>query len=113
MEKILKEHEIDIVISAVGGGNILDQLTLIEAIKSVGTIKVYIPLRIICAKNNTHDPILLNTVLNMEKRNSFVKTAELIFCCMFSLICPPFSTLAFDFHRREEALLGENLGVPC
>ncbi len=40
MEKILKEHQIDIVISAVGGGNILDQLTLIEAIKTVGTIKV-------------------------------------------------------------------------
>lgn len=51
MEKILKEHEIDIVISAVGGANILDQLTLIEAIKSVGTIKVYIPLHIICAKS--------------------------------------------------------------
>lgn len=46
MEKILKEHEIDIVISAVGGANILDQLTLIEAIKTVGTIKVYIPLHI-------------------------------------------------------------------
>lgn len=42
MEKILKEHEIDIVISAVGGVNILDQLALIEAIKTVGTIKVYI-----------------------------------------------------------------------
>ncbi|KAE8100771.1 hypothetical protein FH972_018631 [Carpinus fangiana] len=43
MEKILKEHEIDIVISAVGGGNILDQLTLIEAIKTVGTIKRFLP----------------------------------------------------------------------
>lgn len=40
IEKILKENEIDIVISAVGGGNILDQLCLIEAIKSVGTVKV-------------------------------------------------------------------------
>lgn len=40
MEKILKEHEIDIVISAVGGGNLLDQLPLIRAIKAVGTIKV-------------------------------------------------------------------------
>lgn len=46
MEKILKEHQIDVVISAVGGGNILDQLTLIEAIKTVGTIKVYTPLHI-------------------------------------------------------------------
>ncbi|XP_059454362.1 leucoanthocyanidin reductase-like [Corylus avellana] len=43
MEKILKEHEIDIVISAVGGANILDQLTLIEAIKTVGTIKRFLP----------------------------------------------------------------------
>ncbi|GMY18290.1 leucoanthocyanidin reductase-like [Fagus crenata] len=43
MEKILKEHQIDIVISAVGGGNILDQLTLIEAIKTVGTIKRFLP----------------------------------------------------------------------
>ncbi|KAG5521479.1 hypothetical protein RHGRI_033892 [Rhododendron griersonianum] len=39
MEKILKENEIDIVISAVGGQNILDQLNLVRAIKSVGTIK--------------------------------------------------------------------------
>ncbi|KAF5444471.1 hypothetical protein F2P56_033599 [Juglans regia] len=43
MEKILKENEIDIVISAVGGGNILDQLCLIEAIKSVGTVKRFLP----------------------------------------------------------------------
>ena len=43
MEKILREHEIDIVISAVGGENILDQLTLIEAIKTIGTIKVKLP----------------------------------------------------------------------
>ena len=40
MEKILKEHEIDIVISAVGGANILDQLILLEAMKNVGTVKV-------------------------------------------------------------------------
>lgn len=40
MENALKEHEIDIIISAVGGGNLLDQLTLIRAIKAVGTIKV-------------------------------------------------------------------------
>jgi leucoanthocyanidin reductase len=42
MEKILKVHEIDVVISAVGGGNVLDQLALVEAIKAVGTIKVEI-----------------------------------------------------------------------
>ncbi|KAI8527612.1 hypothetical protein RHMOL_Rhmol12G0089000 [Rhododendron molle] len=43
MEKILKENDIDIVISAVGGQNILDQLNLVRAIKSVGTIKRFLP----------------------------------------------------------------------
>ncbi|KAL2484762.1 NAD(P)-binding Rossmann-fold superfamily protein [Abeliophyllum distichum] len=43
MEKILKEHEIDIVISAVGGANIMDQLALIQALKAVGTIKRFLP----------------------------------------------------------------------
>ncbi|XP_073316316.1 leucoanthocyanidin reductase-like [Primulina huaijiensis] len=43
MEKILKEHKIDIVISAVGGANILDQLILIRAIQAVGTIKRFLP----------------------------------------------------------------------
>lgn len=43
MEKILKEHEIDVVISAVGGANILDQLILIEAMKNVGTVKRFLP----------------------------------------------------------------------
>nr|AZJ17294.1 leucoanthocyanidin reductase [Camellia sinensis] len=43
MEKILTEHKIDIVISAIGGSNILDQLTLVHAIKAVGTIKRFLP----------------------------------------------------------------------
>lgn len=43
MEKILKENEIDVVISAVGGANILDQLTLVRAMKTVGTIKRFLP----------------------------------------------------------------------
>lgn len=42
MEKLLREHEIEVVISAVGGATILDQITLVEAIQAVGTIKVYI-----------------------------------------------------------------------
>lgn len=41
MEKLLREHEIEVVISAVGGATILDQITLVEAIQAVGTIKVY------------------------------------------------------------------------
>ncbi|XP_071927880.1 leucoanthocyanidin reductase-like [Coffea arabica] len=43
MEKTLKEHEIDIVISAVGGGNLLEQVILIRAMKAVGTIKRFLP----------------------------------------------------------------------
>ncbi|XP_062111204.1 leucoanthocyanidin reductase-like [Humulus lupulus] len=43
MEKILKEHEIEIVISAVGGKNIMDQLILLEAIKRAGTVKRFLP----------------------------------------------------------------------
>ncbi|GFZ16149.1 hypothetical protein Acr_25g0005580 [Actinidia rufa] len=43
MEKILKEYEIDVVISAVGGANILDQLILVRAIKAVGTVKRFVP----------------------------------------------------------------------
>ncbi|KAK6921789.1 NmrA-like domain [Dillenia turbinata] len=43
MEKLLKEHEIEVVISAVGGANILDQLSLIHAMKAVGTIKRFLP----------------------------------------------------------------------
>ena len=42
MEKILKENEIETVISTVGGANILDQITLVKAMKAVGTIKVFI-----------------------------------------------------------------------
>ncbi|PSR96563.1 Leucoanthocyanidin reductase [Actinidia chinensis var. chinensis] len=43
LEKVLKDHEIDVVISAVGGGSILDQLALIHAIKAAGTVKRFLP----------------------------------------------------------------------
>lgn len=43
MEKILRENEIDIVISAVGGESIVDQFPLVEAMKNVGTIKRFLP----------------------------------------------------------------------
>ncbi|KAF3431784.1 hypothetical protein FNV43_RR26520 [Rhamnella rubrinervis] len=43
MEKILKENEIDIVISAVGGEKVADQFALVEAMKNVGTIKRFLP----------------------------------------------------------------------
>lgn len=40
IEQKLKEYGIEVVISSVGGANILDQLTLIEAMEAVGTVKV-------------------------------------------------------------------------
>ncbi|KAK8715106.1 hypothetical protein V6N13_042447 [Hibiscus sabdariffa] len=43
MVKLLKEHNIEIVISAVGGERILDQLSLVEAISSAGTVKRFLP----------------------------------------------------------------------
>ncbi|GMH26212.1 hypothetical protein Nepgr_028055 [Nepenthes gracilis] len=43
MQKMLKEHEIEAVISAVGGGNLLDQLPLVEAIRAVGSVKRFLP----------------------------------------------------------------------
>ncbi|XP_062116928.1 leucoanthocyanidin reductase-like isoform X2 [Humulus lupulus] len=43
MEKILKEYKIEVVISAIGGQGLLDQLILVQAIKAVGTIKRFLP----------------------------------------------------------------------
>ncbi|XP_015883025.2 leucoanthocyanidin reductase [Ziziphus jujuba] len=43
MERILKEHKIEIVISAVGGERVSDQHVLVEAIKAVGTVKRFLP----------------------------------------------------------------------
>lgn len=40
MEKMLRENEIEVVISAVGGRDLKDQVGLVQAIKAVGTIKV-------------------------------------------------------------------------
>ncbi|KAJ1385262.1 NmrA-like domain [Sesbania bispinosa] len=43
MVKILKDYEIDVVVSLVGGENVMDQLALVEAMKSVKTIKRFLP----------------------------------------------------------------------
>ncbi|KAB2001318.1 hypothetical protein ERO13_D12G265700v2 [Gossypium hirsutum] len=43
MEKVLREYKIEVVISAVGGESILDQFSLIEAIKNVNTVKRFVP----------------------------------------------------------------------
>ncbi|XP_038994384.1 leucoanthocyanidin reductase-like [Hibiscus syriacus] len=43
MEKVLRGYKIEVVISAVGGESILDQFTLVEAIKNVHTVKRFLP----------------------------------------------------------------------
>ncbi|CAK8573081.1 unnamed protein product [Lathyrus sativus] len=43
MEKILKKYEIDIVISAIGAESLLDQITLVEAMKTIKTVKRFLP----------------------------------------------------------------------
>lgn len=43
MKKILEENKIEVVISAVGGASILEQLKLVHAIKAVGTVKRLLP----------------------------------------------------------------------
>ncbi|GMJ06590.1 hypothetical protein like AT1G75290 [Hibiscus trionum] len=43
MEKVLRDYKIEVVISAVGGESILDQFTLVEAIKNVDTVKRFVP----------------------------------------------------------------------
>lgn len=43
MEKKLKQEGIEVVISGLGGSQILDQLILLDAIKDAGTIKRFLP----------------------------------------------------------------------
>ena len=40
MEKVIREHKIENVISAVGGASVADQVKLVNAIKAAGTVKV-------------------------------------------------------------------------
>lgn len=40
VETALRAHGIEVVISVMGGANILDQLGLIDAIQAAGTVKV-------------------------------------------------------------------------
>jgi leucoanthocyanidin reductase len=43
VETVLRAHGIEVVISVMGGANILDQLGLIKAIQAAGTVKVLFP----------------------------------------------------------------------
>lgn len=47
MEKTLRDNNIHVVISAVGGESILDQLCLIDAIQAAGTVKVRVTQRVL------------------------------------------------------------------
>ncbi|KAI6686224.1 hypothetical protein NL676_032137 [Syzygium grande] len=67
MEEILKEHEIEVVISAVGGEDILDQLPLVEAIKAVGTVKRFLPSEFGHDVDRA-DPVEPGLTMYMEKR---------------------------------------------
>jgi hypothetical protein len=40
VETALRAHDVEVVISVMGGANILDQLRLIDAIRTAGTVKV-------------------------------------------------------------------------
>ncbi|KAJ8752442.1 hypothetical protein K2173_004078 [Erythroxylum novogranatense] len=43
MEKVIRENHLEVVISAVAGYAILDQIPLIKAIKAAGTVKRFLP----------------------------------------------------------------------
>nr|AIS92512.1 leucoanthocyanidin reductase [Epimedium sagittatum] len=43
MENILKDHKIEMVISAVGGDTLLEQIDLVHAIKAVGSVQRFLP----------------------------------------------------------------------
>ncbi|PQQ09627.1 leucoanthocyanidin reductase [Prunus yedoensis var. nudiflora] len=67
MEKLLREHEIEVVISAVGGATILDQITLVEAIQAVGTIKRFLPSEFGHDVDRA-DPVEPGLTMYLEKR---------------------------------------------
>nr|CAI26308.1 putative leucoanthocyanidin reductase 2 [Vitis vinifera] len=85
MIEILRKYEIEVVISAVGGATILDQLTLAEAIKAVGSIKRFLPSEF------GHDidraePVEPGLTMYMEKRKvrRFIEEAAIPYtyiCC--------------------------------
>nr|Q84V83.1 RecName: Full=Leucoanthocyanidin reductase; Short=Leucocyanidin reductase [Desmodium uncinatum]CAD79341.1 leucoanthocyanidin reductase [Desmodium uncinatum] len=84
MEKILKEYEIDVVISLVGGARLLDQLTLLEAIKSVKTIKRFLPSEFGHDVDRT-DPVEPGLTMYKEKR--LVRRAVEEYGIPFTNIC--------------------------
>ncbi|CAN0870477.1 Leucoanthocyanidin reductase [Linum grandiflorum] len=67
IETILKDNKIEVVISIVGGGNLLHQLTLVDAIKSVGTVKRFLPSEFGHDVDRA-DPVEPGLAMYLEKR---------------------------------------------
>lgn len=103
MEKLLKEHEIEIVISAVGGEQVMDQLTLIEAIKAVGTIKRFLPSEFGHDVDRA-DPVEPGLVMYKEKRKvrRVIEEMEVpyTYICCNSIASWPY----YNNHHPSEAL---------
>ncbi|XP_044489251.1 leucoanthocyanidin reductase-like isoform X2 [Mangifera indica] len=103
MEKILKEQEIDIVISVVGGEKILDQLPLVEAIKAVGTVKRFLPSEFGHDVDRA-DPVEPGLIMYKEKRRVRRLIEELAvpytYICCNSIASWPY----YDNHHPSEVL---------
>ncbi|KAL5759214.1 hypothetical protein ACOSQ2_018052 [Xanthoceras sorbifolium] len=103
MEKILREHEIDIVISAAGGSIILDQLPLVEAIKAVGTVKRFLPSEFGHDVTRT-DPVEPGLNMYNEKRKVRRLIEELgvpyTYICCNSIASWPY----YDNHHPSQVL---------
>lgn len=81
----MREHHIEVVISAVGGSKILDQLTLIDAISAVGTIKRFLPSEF-GHDIDRADPVEPGLTMYIEKRKvrRAIEAAEIPYtyiCC--------------------------------
>ncbi|XP_031266518.1 leucoanthocyanidin reductase-like [Pistacia vera] len=103
MEKILKEYEIDIVISSVGGEKILDQLHLVEAIKAVGTVKRFLPSEFGHDVDRA-DPVEPGLIMYQEKRKVRRLIEELgvpyTYICCNSIASWPY----YNNHHPSEVL---------
>ncbi|GKU90392.1 hypothetical protein SLEP1_g4393 [Rubroshorea leprosula] len=101
MEKLLKEHEIETVISAVGGEKILDQLSLIHAINAVGTIKRFLPSEF------GHDVDRSNPVqpgLNMYKEKRLIRRSIEQLGLPYTYICCN-SVASWPYHDNNHPSL--------
>ncbi|XP_044491927.1 leucoanthocyanidin reductase-like isoform X2 [Mangifera indica] len=103
IEEMLKEHDIDIVISTVGGENILNQLPLVEAIKAAGTVKRFLPSEFGHDVDRA-DPVEPGLLMYKEKRKVRRLIEELgvpyTYICCNSIASWPYH----DNHHPSEVL---------